>query len=385
MQWLENKGLVFDAVHRFGREYPRGYHTFRQAKDKKFVGAGARIIETLTNDCKRLGVTILTKATGKRILTDKKGKVTGIVAVKEGEEIKITAKAVIIAAGGFPGNREMMAKYLPAKGFRLSLSLPHKGEGILMAEKAGAIIDDCVTTFFIGPHHYPYTQSLTSLLRRPEMLVVNKRGERFSDESLWLSHQHQTGHPLVRQPDEICYGLIDSGALRDMIKRRETFGGMDEIAGVDWLDQVYDDFKTDVTKKVAKIASTWDEIAEFMGAKPEMLKATVEQYNSCCDNGYDYDMLKDTRFLFPLRTPPFYAILGRNGFDATFGGIKINERMEVINKKYEPISGLYAVGNNAGSAINVNYHPMHAGTSMSFAVCSGYIAGKNAAKFILGK
>jgi fumarate reductase flavoprotein subunit len=169
-----------------------------------------------------------------------------------------------------------------------------------------------------------------------------------------------------------------------MIRTKEGFDGFGSD-DLNWLDQVYSEFEVDVKKGVSRVADTLDEIAEFIGADPEVLKATVAQYNTYCDNKYDYDMLKDGRFLFPVRVPPFYAVLGRNGFDATFGGIKINERMEVINTGFQPIKGLYAGGNNAGSAINVNYHPMHAGTSMSFAVCSGYIAGRSAAEYVLTK
>jgi len=383
IQWLENKGVQFQlrGTEIPGGFYPKVNHSPIPEKGER-KGLGRTMVEICTKDCQKLGVKILMETTGKKLITDKKGKVTGIVATKDGKDINIKAKAVIIAAGGFSGNKKMMDKYLPTKGFRLSLSLPHKGEGILMAEEVGAIIDDCATTFFIGPHHYPYTHSLTQLLRRPEIVWVNKRGERFCDESPFLGRQHQTGHPLVRQPGEICYGLIDTNKLADMIAKKDPSGGM---GGAEWFDKVYDDFKIDIKKGVAKISDSWDDIAQFIGAKPEVLKATVEQYNTYCDNGYDYDMLKDKKFLFPLRTPPFYVILGRNGFDATFGGIKINERMEVINTQYDPIPGLYAAGNNAGSAINVNYHPKHVGTSLSFAICSGYLAGKSAAKYVLGK
>lgn len=384
IQWLENKGLIFDIVRAFAGGYPRGYHTITRSKEEPEKGGGAKIIETLAEDCRKLGIKIMTGTTGKKILLSQDGTVKGITAVKDGQEIKIEAKAVVIAAGGFSGNKEMMDKYLPTKGFRLSLSLPHKGEGILMAEEAGAIVDDCTTTFFIGPHHYPYTGSLGNLLRRPEMVHVNNRGERFSDESLFVSRLHMTGYPLVRQPGEICYGLMDEATLQSLIKNKDGHGGFGAY-DLSWMDRVYADFKVDIKKGVAKKADTWGEMAAFIGAKPEILKATVEQYNTFCDNGYDFDMLKDKQYLFPLRTPPFYAILGRNGFDATFGGIKINERMEVINQKFDSIPGLYAAGNNAGSAINVNYHPMHAGTSLSFAVCSGYIAGRSAAKYVLKK
>jgi fumarate reductase flavoprotein subunit len=109
----------------------------------------------------------------------------------------------------------------------------------------------------------------------------------------------------------------------------------------------------------------------------------VGNYNSFYDNGYDKEFFKDPEYLRPVRTPPFYAILGIQGYSYTFGGIKINERMEVLNKAGSTISGLYATGQNASEWVTDNY-PGHGGTSLSWAYCSGYIAGENAAKYVSG-
>lgn len=54
-----------------------------------------------------------------------------------------------------------------------------------------------------------------------------------------------------------------------------------------WLDYLEHDFKKDAAEGTAKIADSWTEMAEWIGAHPEDLKATVERYNSFCDKGYD--------------------------------------------------------------------------------------------------
>jgi fumarate reductase flavoprotein subunit len=233
------------------------------------------------------------------------------------------------------------------------------------------------------------------------VIWINKLGERFCDESLYAGHPHQAANSLSRQPDETCYALVDSETLRSIVKKKELYTELDAFflyggsggfeakpslgARTTWFDRLYDDFKIDAAKGVAKIASTLDEIAEYIGVRPKVLKATIEQYNSYCDQGYDADFLKNKEFLLPLRTPPYYALIGRQGYDCTLGGIKINQFMEVINKQYSPISGLYAAGDNAGSCIPTVYDMKHAGTTLSFAICSGYIAGENAAKYISEK
>jgi fumarate reductase flavoprotein subunit len=119
-----------------------------------------------------------------------------------------------------------------------------------------------------------------------------------------------------------------------------------------------------------------------MRVDPKTLGATVEKYNLFCDAGYDEEFLKEPTFLLPLRTPPFYAVLGRQGFDTTVGGIKVNHHMQVINKQNMPIRGLYATGDCAGGWEFANYNLKHPGSAMTFALCSGYLAGEHAAKYL---
>ena len=71
-----------------------------------------------------------------------------------------------------------------------------------------------------------------------------------------------------------------------------------------------------------KIADTWEEIAEWIGADPKMLIATVKKYNTFCENGYDEEFAKDKRLLHPLTEAPFYAVKGNVTLVDTTGGIK---------------------------------------------------------------
>jgi fumarate reductase flavoprotein subunit len=392
IEWLENKGLTFDVLgmvfdNREG-EYPKTTHVARPLPSGKKMGAA--MIEVVEKEALKRGVKIIIGATGKKLITDNTGKITGILANHKNQNIKIDTKAVIIAGGGFSGNKELMNRFFPLEQSipLFSTSLPYKGEGIIMAEEAGAVVNDCIAHLSFGPHHYPYTASLNSFLRRPDFVNVNKLGERFVDESYYLGHQHHYGPALDRQPDQICYGLIDDAKLRDIVNRKDTCNGKVFGVGIGiekFFETVFEDFKTDEAKGQAKIAKDWDEMAQFIGCKPEVLKATIEQYNTYCDKGYDYDFLKPKDFLFPLLTPPFYAITGREGFDVTFGGIKVNARMEVINKQFEVIKGLYAAGNNCGSMYTTPYATKFGGSSMGYAYYSGYIAGMETAIYISGK
>ena len=134
-----------------------------------------------------------------------------------------------------------------------------------------------------------------------------------------------------------------------------------------------------------RISNSWEDIARWMGAAPEVLKSTIDEYNSFCDRGHDAMFVKEPQYLLPLRTPPYYAVKCGGGFLMTMGGIKINHHMEVLNLEDDPIPGLYAVGNDAGGWQWDTYSQDLAGFALGFAVNSGRIVGENAAEYVSGR
>ena len=69
----------------------------------------------------------------------------------------------------------------------------------------------------------------------------------------------------------------------------------------------------------------------------------------------------------------------------TMGGIKINERMEIIDNQHNTIPGLYAAGVDTGGWVSDTYRSILPGTAFGFALNSGRIAGENAVKYASGK
>jgi fumarate reductase flavoprotein subunit len=130
-------------------------------------------------------------------------------------------------------------------------------------------------------------------------------------------------------------------------------------------------------------ADSLEELALKIDVDPTVLAATVDEYNGFCAKGYDDLFAKDPRYLQPLRGPVYYAIKVRTVFLGTKGGIKINENMEVVDKKGNVIPGLYAGGFDAGGAWGDSYPIMHcSGASSAFAINSGRIAAKNALEYM---
>jgi NADPH-dependent glutamate synthase beta subunit-like oxidoreductase len=196
-----------------------------------------------------------------------------------------------------------------------------------------------------------------------------------------------TGEPLYRNFKEIKCGFDEDLASYEA-ERCMTCGSRPVIEYVDECRLCLScerncpikAISTKPTKSIpplVKITDSWDEMAEWIGADPTRLKATIDEYNSFCDNCHDI-FGKDRSFLLPLRTVPYYAIKCNVDFLETIGGIKINEHMEVIDTQGNPIPGLYAAGADTGGWEGDTYCVKLAGTTFSFALNSGRIAGENA-------
>jgi fumarate reductase flavoprotein subunit len=134
--------------------------------------------------------------------------------------------------------------------------------------------------------------------------------------------------------------------------------------------------------KEAFVADSLEEVAAKTGIDKEGLLRTVEQYNGFCAKGHDDLFNKDHELLRPIKTPKFYAGRFLPGAYGSVGGIKINDRAEVLNKQWKKIPGLFAAGVDACSIYGDSYVFILPGNTMGFAINSGRIAGESAAAYV---
>jgi fumarate reductase flavoprotein subunit len=376
IQWFEEMGVSFmDVPHSFYNQFPRIYHIPE--------GHGATLVKVLVKKCEDLGVQVLCETSAKRILTGQRGKVTGVVAVRKDKEIRINSKSVIIATGGYSGNRELLKKYYHhyTNGLRL-YGLPNTGDGLQMATEAGAATEGLGTILAMGPL-FEGSLYVHAVAMESNTVWVNRKGERFVDESSEVPSE--TANALNRQPDKICYALLDEKIKRSFMEEGLTKGIDSRFPSTTRMTDLEDYLQKEVKNGKVKISHSWKEIAKWIGADFRVLKNTVDEYNSYCVQGRDDMFYKDRRFLQPLQPPPFYALKCCQAFHGTIGGIKINHHMEVLNYHESPIPGLYAAGNDTGGWVSDTYCYILTGTALAFALNSGRITGENAAEYALGK
>lgn len=389
VRWLEDKGIYFYCVPHSPLDDPLTWHVPR--------GNGAEIMQVLAEECRRLGVEICTGTPARQILRNRDGSLKGVVCRREDKDYTIETGVAVVATGGFGGNKKMLKKYSPTYHANMKLAgLPHQGDGILMALDSGAAADGMGMIVAAGPFGGGGTVKIgtgenavpiqvTFICGEPSVVWVNQQGRRFIDETASFNY-YECINALRQQLGCLCYTLFDSATVQTIsdtgfsnVPSGHAYGEAQRRKLPPGLDN---ELKKMAEEGHIKIAGSWEEIADWAEIDRVLLKATIEEYNNCCDAGYDAVFLKDRRFLKSLRKPPFYAIKCFGVLLNTMGGIKINERMEVLDTGDNPIPGLYASGVDVGGWAPGTYCALLPGTAFGFAINSGRIAGESVSKYL---
>ena len=381
--WLQKQGVKFIDASINMPDAPRTYHPVK--------GTGEAVVKALATSAKEKGVDIRPATPVKKIL--KEGdRITGVIVEENGEDVQVTAKAVVVASGGYANNKEWIKKYT---GLDLDVNVipvgnvDKMGDGIRMAWEVGAAEEgmgvlELLRAGPVGPG-FELKNPVEMAAVQP-ILWVNQRGERFCDEGIAF-YDTSTGNANARFKEGYTYSIFD-----DSIKQRLLEKGIERQVG--WenppgsrpgeIDKMINGALEKGTTEIF-VADSIEKLAGEIGIEPAVLRATVNEYNSFCEKGHDDLFAKAPKYLWPLKGPKYYAVKVRTVFLGTLGGIKINHKTEVVDKKDKAIPGLYAVGFDAGGAYGDSYSIKDSsGMSAGFAINSGRIAGKNALKY-LGK
>ncbi len=381
ISWLLHHGVEFSDITINMPDEPRTYHVPK--------GTGAAVVKVLVERVREMGVDLRLEAPVKRILREG-DRITGVIFDEKEHSEEAAAGAVIIASGGYANNREWIKKY---SGFELGENLlpignvGKMGDGIRMAWEVGADEEgiDVLEMYRVGPIGPDYVmKGPAELIAAQPDLWVSPTGERFCDESIGF-YETSIGNANARFKEGYTYSIFDE-TIKEEIIEKGTFKsqGQDKPPGTRPVD--FDEELKAALEKGSKeifVADSVQGLAERIRVAPAVLRATVDEYNESCEKGHDDLFAKDPRYLRPLKAPPYYAIKTRTIFLGTLGGIKINHKMEVVDKKGDIIPGLYAGGYDAGGMYGDSYSiRKSSGASSAFAINSGRIAGKNALKYL---
>lgn len=286
------------------------------------LGGAAMVVDLLVKRADELGVEVRYETGATNLVVDDGGAVVGVRWKHFTETGAIKAKAVIIAAGGFAMNPDMVSEYTPALGQQRrtkhhGLVAPYilgnpndDGLGIRMGVSAGGATK-YMEELFITAAAYPPEILLTGV-------IVNKEGKRFVTED---SYHSRTSAFVLEQPDQTAYLIVDEDHMQ-----------MPALPLIRFLDGY----------------ETIEELETALEIPAGNVAATLARYNEFAAKGEDPDFHKQPEYIAPQDNGPFAVFdlsLGRamySGF--TMGGLAVSLDGQVQRADGSVVPGLYAAG-----------------------------------------
>ncbi len=414
--WLEGNGVPFEgSLCPYKTSYPSDAHYlyysgseaaggFREAAKPAPRGhrvkgpgtSGKLLMARLMDAVRRRGVQVLPQTAARNLMVDDDGTVTGVVVEtlrdaparvraahrrlaayaakpgiyvpslrkrlhrraerlerKYGRELRISARrGVVLAAGGFIANREMVREHAPAYRGGLALGTSaDDGSGIRLGVEAGgatAELGRISAWRFITPPA-PFLGGI----------LVDPTGRRIIDESRYGA---AVGERMITEHEGRGWLLVDDAIVR-------------EVRDVRGQSQWFQGLQVRYLLRQRVVAGTVDDVARKAGVDPDGLAGSVEAYRSGADPAG-----KPAEFARPLDSPPYSLIdvsirpnLGYPCPMLTLGGLVVDEETGAVRAETgEPIPGLYAAGRTAVGICSRSYV---SGLSLADCVFSGRRAG----------
>jgi fumarate reductase flavoprotein subunit len=414
LDWLVYDHGFFFGLPQLGVEPSATYYVVFQYNGS-FMDNKHLIIayfDKLYDDYLKLGGRYMLETEAYELVYDRSGsRVTGAKARgADGTEYLINAKSVVLATGGFAGNGDMTSRllseqYYPLKGVWNQVGMTQNdGKMIQSALDIGAgtynigmtpivhigggrrlIHDFENTTVEVNGRELPYSLNDVPMVLAisPDVMSVNKLGERFTDESGLGFLEPWKGGPEF-------YSIwsrnrIDKAKIRGFdfvsVGAFISQGGVPPNYPILNIDEVIESAKR---HGVCYEADTLEDLAKQLGIDPAKLSATVQRYNGYCRTGTDTDFHKDARFLAPIDdTGPYYAFLGAPYCYSTTGGLDVDTSFRVLREDHATaIPGLYAAGTDCLGVLltEKKAYVTYGGLAQGWAFTSGKLAGASAAR-----
>jgi 3-oxo-5alpha-steroid 4-dehydrogenase len=376
---------------------PRGHRTDGGAFP------GANFIEPLRQTALRAGVRIEIQTRASRLVTDPEGRVVGLEVhqissptwrklhrrlheletqvgkvlppVASGLRARIEhiernhskrkrircTRGLILAAGGFVFNRDMVAEHVP--DFLPGLPLGTQGDdgvGIRLGQSVGGKLDQMhrasAWRFLYPPNAFA------------EGMLINGNGERFANE-FWYGAK--IGEAMVEHNDGVATLIIDE-ELRQRAKQQSKPGQLQWFQrGLALMNLHFN----------CRKANDVGALATMLDVPRANLQKSLDEYNASAEGKRTDPFFKDPDSMHVLRDGPFYAIdcsLGSKRHVCavmTLGGLAVDEKTgKVLREDGTVVEGLYAAGRNAAGVCSRQYV---SGLSLADCVYSGLRAARD--------
>ena len=402
VEWVKSLREGTQVASYGGAGYPKvpGAKTIQkyavQGKAKGMSGSSDNLWEVLSYAVEeKRKIPVMRETPAKRLVTNAKNEVVGVIATQNGKEISICARrGVILTCGGYEFDTKLKQSNL--KGYPIqALGNPgNTGDGIRMAQQLGASLwhmNGAASPFGIKVKEFE--SALYMSIGQPGFIYVNRHGKRFVDEKSIEAHAALLAVDFY-DTEELIYPNIPCYAIFDEETRLK--GPISTSAGRGYAGKRYkwsSDNSVEIEKGWIIKADTLAELAAKIKVKPAALAATLSQWNVDVKSGADTQFHRPINqpegehtsntnaeqkrpvWSAPIETAPYYALELYPSLMNTQGGPKRNTRAQILDSFGQPIARLYSAG-ELGSMWGVIYQ---GAGNIGECIVFGQIAGRNAA------
>lgn len=352
IDWLDSIGIRLNNLTITG-----GMKEKRTHRPEDGSAVGQYLVAGLVRNIHEQEIPLFVNADVKEI-TQADGKVNGVkVLIDQADEKVITAKAVIVASGGFGSNADMIAEVRPdLKGLVTTNQVGSTGDGITMIEKLGGVTVDMDQIQVHPTVQQDKSYLIGEAVRGEGALLVSTEGKRFVNE---LDTRDKVTAAINALPEKAATLVFDSG-VKSRVKAIEQYDKMGFVVK----------------------GETIEELAQAINVPADQLQATLDTWNEAVKNKQDGEFGRTTGMDNDLSGAPYYAIKIAPGVHYTMGGVKINTNTEVLDKDGKAIEGLFAAGELTGGLHGEN---RIGGNSVAEIIIFGRQAGIKSAEFVQSK
>ncbi|MBN7274462.1 flavocytochrome c [Ligilactobacillus pobuzihii] len=351
IDWLADRGIELNDITITG-----GMKIKRTHRPASKAAIGGYLVTELLKQVEKEEIPLFAKVKVDKLIADG-DMVTGLdVQLPNNETKEISAKAVILATGGFGANKELLKKYRPdLDGYDTTNQAGATGDGIKLATEIGAgLVDmDQVQVHPTVQQDTGHAYLIGEATRGEGAILVNAKGERFVNE---LDTRKNVTNAINELPEKSAYLIYDSG-IRENVPAINFY---DHIGLVEHGDSLAD-------------------LAANIDVDPETLQATVASWNEAVTSGQDSAFGRDSGMDQTIDHGGYEAIHIAPAVHYTMGGLKIDAKTHVLTESDQPIAGLFAGGEVAGGLHGNN---RIGGNSIAETVVFGRQTGQQAYKYL---
>nr|WP_245545012.1 FAD-dependent tricarballylate dehydrogenase TcuA [Lentibacillus jeotgali] len=376
IKWMHENKIDFDLIYDNQSFVKDGINHFWGGLPVKTSNRGVGLINQLNSRAEELGIDVWYESPATQI-NKHDNEIASIEVNKNGEEVTVQTKSVVLACGSFEANKKLRSKNLGdiwdnaiIRGTEFNT-----GDGLSMAFEIGAQPfgewNGChsIGTDANAPKTGDFTKPGDIFKKHsyPLGIMINKEGNRFVDEGADFRNftYAKYGREILKQPGHVAYQIYDS-QVRDML--RDEYGKAEATC-----------YKAD----------TLEELVNQLDVDKDQFLKTFQAYNAAVQDGDFNPAEKDNKATKGITPPksnwalkmekgPFYAFPVTCGITFCFGGLKANNKGEVLDPNNQPIQGLYAAGEMIGGIFYGNYP---GGSGLMSGAVFGKTAGTSAGRY----